>query len=1111
MNIQDIRQGTVTIIELKQKRVEKRTPAAPAPVRLIQERNTIIVKLLDGDGYAIEAEPIDKKNEVILNQLLTRNLPSVSVLLTAEKDGTMTIRTKSFADEMPMDISIGIEDDFIEKVRKQAKIDNIRSPEEGLTGMFILSMNGQQYAVMGVHIGAEKKDRFSDFILGGKEGYIQIKRRTDENGGVYFVADHILARIDDSQYAFTLIKGRIEFKNATFMEQARLATIAVMSEYGSSIEGYLNTWEHYGRIEQQSTFEKVIKAGAVQYSSWEHVDGGRLRLHIENVHALHTFAQEGKKGMAVILCKKDPSSLFGSDFDIEWYKEFLRNEKESVTVSIERNIEVQEERIFINKLPEDALPPASGYISLSLAGDIERFRRRSEARDSILNVRNPMPQLAAILEGKSIAKPLQQRHEPISSSVRTEIFPTNDPTPIQKEAIDLAINTPDIVIIQGPPGTGKTTVIRAILKRLNEIGGASDELFGKNLVTAYQHDAVQNAVERIEILGMPAIKIGSRSDSISDNVQVIELMVENWINERLHKLYSRYPDIVKNNYMATFDDLYNNYLYSSNSLENTLRLLEAVRESLLDKLSTELLMELSRVVSQLRMTASAKHDPSHDYLIRSVRRIPTTMKAYEDNGKEIVMEAVFRLKQEGLIELETNIVWLEEFTSKAIFDELTFEQVRSVRKRILASLIPEESIFHTPKQKDEILALFSRISDHLRAEFNMSKSGEDAVLQEYILEYANSPLSIRNTILEYVSVLGVTNQQVMGHKVTKMKGETAHYDNVLVDEAARSNPLDLFIPLSLAKDRIILVGDHRQLPHIVDEKIVEEIENNYADGKGDSVMEKVNENIKKSMFQHLFQVLKKLEKIDGIKRTVTLDKQYRMHPVLGDFVSKNFYERHGEVYIESPLPESKFSHQLPGLEDKACVWYDVPYAEGGEVDGQSKSRPVEAARIAHHLKALMDADAAKGLNFGIISFYKEQVETIYKELVKVGIAMKSEDDDQKYEIISRYKEDTVNGKKIDKLRIGTVDAFQGMEFDVVYLSMVRSNPHRDGSQLQKQKKYGHLMIENRLCVSMSRQKRLLIVVGDSGMLQGAEAEKSIPALTNYYSLCKGERQYGQII
>ena len=37
----------------------------------------------------------------------------------------------------------------------------------------------------------------------------------------------------------------------------------------------------------------------------------------------------------------------------------------------------------------------------------------------------------------------------------------------------MALDTPDIALIQGPPGTGKTTVIRAIVERLDELSSSA--------------------------------------------------------------------------------------------------------------------------------------------------------------------------------------------------------------------------------------------------------------------------------------------------------------------------------------------------------------------------------------------------------------------------------------------------------------------------------------------------------------------------------------------------------------------------------------------------------------------------------------------------------------
>ena len=67
----------------------------------------------------------------------------------------------------------------------------------------------------------------------------------------------------------------------------------------------------------------------------------------------------------------------------------------------------------------------------------------------------------------------------------------------------------------------------------------------------------------------------------------------------------------------------------------------------------------------------------------------------------------------------------------------------------------------------------------------------------------------------------------------------------------------------------------------------------------------------------------------------------------------------------------------------------------------------------------------------------------------------------------RYREVQLeNGRSAERLRYGTVDAFQGMEFDVVFLSMVRSNTFRDHSENACRMKYWHLMSPNRLIEAM---------------------------------------------
>ena len=97
--------------------------------------------------------------------------------------------------------------------------------------------------------------------------------------------------------------------------------------------------------------------------------------------------------------------------------------------------------------------------------------------------------------------------DPLSSFVAEKIF-KNPPTETQKNAIDIALNTPDIAIIQGPPGTGKTTVITAIIERLNEISNKKTVNNGQVLITSFQHDAVRNVIERLSVNSLPTVKFG---------------------------------------------------------------------------------------------------------------------------------------------------------------------------------------------------------------------------------------------------------------------------------------------------------------------------------------------------------------------------------------------------------------------------------------------------------------------------------------------------------------------------------------------------------------------------------------------------------------------------
>ena len=246
--------------------------------------------------------------------------------------------------------------------------------------------------------------------------------------------------------------------------------------------------------------------------------------------------------------------------------------------------------------------------------------------------------------------------------------------------------------------------------------------------------------------------------------------------------------------------------------------------------------------------------------------------------------------------------------------------------------------------------------------------------------------------------------------------------------------------------------------------------------------------------------MKVREAKDGIKRTVTLDKQYRMHPVLGSFVSDTFYAPYGEGF-ESPRRPEEFVHDLPGYAGRVAAWVDVPLSRGREHGGQSKRRAVEAEWIAKEVERLVTA--RRDLSFGVISFYSAQADEVLLAMEKRGMSERL--DDGSYRVKDAWRETrSEDGRLIERLRVGTVDAFQGKEFDVVFLSMTRANDLPVSDERSLRRKFGHLMLENRLCVAMSRQQRLLVVVGDSAMLRGEASEKALRGLVAFRELCGGK-------
>ena len=281
-------------------------------------------------------------------------------------------------------------------------------------------------------------------------------------------------------------------------------------------------------------------------------------------------------------------------------------------------------------------------------------------------------------------------------------------------------------------------------------------------------------------------------------------------------------------------------------------------------------------------------------------------------------------------------------TVKKVELEELLEKLCDVKTYLLDKCLPKPS-YKKEVPDEEISKIYKQINQSVKKH----QDEKAAILADLLKELRTNRSEVERSLEHYLFVYSATTQQSEGVEIKEAKGinkysdEHPEYETVIVDEAARVSPADLMIPLAQAKKRIILVGDHRQLPHIYDEEVFESMKEN-----GETV--DMN-NIKKSMFEYLLEKARELEKIDNVPRTIVLDAQYRMHPMLGEFVNEVFYQPNGEQFA-SPMPASNYQ-QFISKKTLPLEWYDFPDKYGKEhKEGTSRVRDCEADFIVEKIE-----------------------------------------------------------------------------------------------------------------------------------------------------------------
>lgn len=1112
MNFQDI---PACILSIRVKPTTKTPSLQEQPVFSVEARSIradeFEIRLRDS---VVFVRPVVTADIRRLNAELASGRTLLAQLVSPAADGSIELQVAFFTgDSLEMgDVEIGV-DEYVEnglaKMRLGEKgkrsyevLDQICCFQQGENAYFFLTAGPAIDEELKLDAGealrevrAEATSKNSFGITGNGIRFV-VTEKEMPGGNSIFITSRLKAQRNDPDRALRLAKGRLRFVDWTQAGQVQILAKAQMTALTQDDGSYLKKWDEFGDMEGELLLRQAREVGSLQFEGMTQRRDGTVTVLISQASDSSWIALGKGAVPEVELVDELPDYLKIENFS---FKDFAGGIEQS------DELKLREERSYFSvvgfdketrvlTLKTETLPRESGTLILSLAGETAQIKRRMAARQAILEGRAANPQLGLLIEEQGqIARTREpQKTPPLTAFVRKKVF-RNDPTVMQERAIEVALNTPDIALIQGPPGTGKTTVIAAILERLNEIADKrGTRIKGQILLTGFQHDAVENMIERLSLNGIPVPKFGKRSGATDDDYSAFERNLEDWCSKLAAELRERNPRIAEVEQEREIKNLFLQYVQApSRPLAGSLaRKIASLGVAVLGEGGMRRAENLAK-----NLTREEKLNEDSSQWLNSARRLRVQSESFSDDGPERSVDALEDLRdvlEESERELlDTASLWRSEDGPPSFLADLA-----ALKMKLLVRF-SSPPVFRVEKQNDEVIALSEFAIQRIKTAGNSAKNKKSAALAEFLAELEGNPYGMMDALSDYSFAFAATCQQSVNRRMQAQKGMTGsdvnksmEYEYVIVDEAARVSPRDLMVAMAQGK-RIILVGDHRQLPHIIDEEVARQME----EGEGG---QDENDWLKKSMFQYLFSTrLKTLEEYDGITRRVTLDKQYRMHPLLGSFISRNFYERFDPTeQFGSGRPVSDFAHALSSTNGKPAVWLDVPAQIGRhQKDGTSWTRPAEATVIVRKLDQWMSSDAGKGLSFGVISFYKAQADLIRKQLRHIA------DDDK-------------------KLRVGTVDSFQGMEFDVVFLSMVRTLPSRESIEACKRRViskgeswtdakeaqfcFGHLCLYNRLNVSMSRQKKLLVVVGDTGALQNQLAEDFVPGLVDFLQLCQRE-------
>ena len=371
---------------------------------------------------------------------------------------------------------------------------------------------------------------------------------------------------------------------------------------------------------------------------------------------------------------------------------------------------------------------------------------------------------------------------------------------------------------------------------------------------------------------------------------------------------------------------------------------------------------------------------------------------------------------------------------------------------------------YTNRAVDEICNMLSEHEiDYIRIgnEYSCDPKYSDHLLQE-VLDENTTLNSIKSTLSEAQIIVATTSTMNSRSALFNIK----HFDLVIIDEASQILEPNIVGILTArqeegrAIDRFILVGDHKQLPAVVQQQGEADVENT------SSVLENIHlSSCANSLFERLILTERAAGRTDFIG---TLHKQGRMHPDIADFANRKFYAKEQlecvplAHQLETELSYNEESEDALDNALKAHRMIFIPSMPCKQLNISEKVNTDEARIIADLLRRLyrqMSKDFDPQKSVGVIVPYRNQIAMIRKEIERLEIPA------------------------LEDISIDTVERYQGSQRDVILYSFtIQSRYQLDFLTANTFYEEGQ-PIDRKLNVAITRARKQLILTGNESTLR----------------------------